>query len=813
MDPTKNRLLEACKFSMNEIVLCYEPDPMKAKMLYDAKILDAEVTKDEKGKKVFEYYIHFQGWNKSWDRWILENKILKANETNRAIQTKLHDEAIRQKKRKPKPCSKNESCDEKEDCKSVTSIASDGNSDDVKASQIPLVTLDIPKVLAVRLEDDCYNIKRKKKLVHLPRNPTVNEIFNAYYLHCEKRIKTLECRNLSLKILYEMIHGLNTYFNYFLFSTLLYNFEREQYHTFFPEELKRSTDGLSPMPPITPKLVSPNSIGFYDSSRSNSRTSSFCEDTFSTSSAPLLKEVLKPKINRKRKGEGKAKSVDGVSATSTTTKRKKSYTISNTLTLELDSKISNRETRSAKKTVIYDRDKDCVYPKEEKAIKPMEILAENIIDMDRTVTRSKKYASKPYGNNKEISIKAASKETVTNKDSTPDESNNVSIQKGIETKVSNCSVNLPSEEIKPSSINVNIVDNKNLQTLVKEEKCSDKTQLKRDENLTIKSKDLINSNDTSTKNEALLLSIIDKNEDLNLNESDEKKPTTDGRSNKDVAPHLIENETTIEKTSKCTKSVTLENTKKDMIGSAPRKTDIDLVDEDSKKKSLVDVSIHHDKELIEKSDENNYQSTKESFNEKNERINVKTISLSLSKDSYQDIKIDTDNKAMQNDSNFNIVVFLEDNQAITPNSSKDCKETDGTCSDDNHLRGSMCPPKFPGEVDEQETLPIGSTAKSLFESYKTPLKLSTDTHHSDISHDKTFMVYPQTSDGNTPADIYGLEHLLRLFVKLPLLLAASHIEERKINIILKNVSHFLEYLSKQTVLFMDPSTIYSESII
>ena len=33
-------------------------------------------------------------------------------------------------------------------------------------SQLPRITLDIPKPLATRLEDDCYNIKRKKKVSH-----------------------------------------------------------------------------------------------------------------------------------------------------------------------------------------------------------------------------------------------------------------------------------------------------------------------------------------------------------------------------------------------------------------------------------------------------------------------------------------------------------------------------------------------------------------------------------------------------------------------------------------------------------------------
>ena len=77
------QLMENQKFAINELVLCYEPDPLKAKMLYDAKVLDVDITKDDKSRKVYEYYIHFQGWNKSWDRWVLESQVLKVRVTAR----------------------------------------------------------------------------------------------------------------------------------------------------------------------------------------------------------------------------------------------------------------------------------------------------------------------------------------------------------------------------------------------------------------------------------------------------------------------------------------------------------------------------------------------------------------------------------------------------------------------------------------------------------------------------------------------------------------------------------------------------------
>lgn len=52
--------------------------------------------------------------------------------------------------------------------------------------QLPPVSLDIPKLLANKLEDDCYNIKRRKKvrLISLIQNPqsVTILIMNFFYL-------------------------------------------------------------------------------------------------------------------------------------------------------------------------------------------------------------------------------------------------------------------------------------------------------------------------------------------------------------------------------------------------------------------------------------------------------------------------------------------------------------------------------------------------------------------------------------------------------------------------------------------------------
>ncbi|KAG8212649.1 hypothetical protein J437_LFUL018872 [Ladona fulva] len=81
------------KFSEGEKVLCYEPDPTKAKVLYDSKVLEVIVNKDSRGRKNVEYLIHFQGWNSSWDRCVGEDYVLKDTEDNRRLQRTLADKA------------------------------------------------------------------------------------------------------------------------------------------------------------------------------------------------------------------------------------------------------------------------------------------------------------------------------------------------------------------------------------------------------------------------------------------------------------------------------------------------------------------------------------------------------------------------------------------------------------------------------------------------------------------------------------------------------------------------------------------------
>ncbi len=93
----------AVDFVSGERVLCYEPDPTKVRVVYDARILRVE-DDDEVGEGS-KFLVHFQGWNSSWDRFVSREFLLKDNEDSRRLQRELFGlqaEVIANKKKRKK---------------------------------------------------------------------------------------------------------------------------------------------------------------------------------------------------------------------------------------------------------------------------------------------------------------------------------------------------------------------------------------------------------------------------------------------------------------------------------------------------------------------------------------------------------------------------------------------------------------------------------------------------------------------------------------------------------------------------------------
>eukprot|EP00058_Branchiostoma_floridae_P027379 XP_002612870.1 hypothetical protein BRAFLDRAFT_129977 [Branchiostoma floridae] len=113
------------------------------------QIIEADVTRDEKNRKVPEYLIHFKGWNSSWDRWATEDHVVKDSEENRVLQKQLAKEALAK----------------------ITAESEE------EPTEIPV---DIPVVLKDRLEEDHIMICKRGKLVQLPCQPNVITILENY---------------------------------------------------------------------------------------------------------------------------------------------------------------------------------------------------------------------------------------------------------------------------------------------------------------------------------------------------------------------------------------------------------------------------------------------------------------------------------------------------------------------------------------------------------------------------------------------------------------------------------------------------------
>ena len=77
-------------FVTGERVLCFH-----GPLLYEAKCVKAEV-KD----KIVRYFIHYNGWNKNWDEWVPETRVLKCNDAGFQKQKELQKAHIGQKKAK-----------------------------------------------------------------------------------------------------------------------------------------------------------------------------------------------------------------------------------------------------------------------------------------------------------------------------------------------------------------------------------------------------------------------------------------------------------------------------------------------------------------------------------------------------------------------------------------------------------------------------------------------------------------------------------------------------------------------------------------
>lgn len=262
----KRSYLLKYNFQLGEVVLCFEPDPSKARVLYDAKILETAQVRVKSGEEIPAYRIHFQGWNRSWDRTVAENYILKSSEENRRLMKKLAETAkcyrnnrlrktkiddILDKAFKHKPLvfdfeeesSDSDSSGEDSNKKSHNGRNSSNESSD--DDDVIDVELTIPQVLREKLEEDFLMINKRNKLLRLPAEPNIVSVLEGYvknfsinvFYGLSDRWKFVGDKNFSasmksIPMCREVVDGIRICFDFTLPTILLYRFEKDQFSNY-----------------------------------------------------------------------------------------------------------------------------------------------------------------------------------------------------------------------------------------------------------------------------------------------------------------------------------------------------------------------------------------------------------------------------------------------------------------------------------------------------------------------------------------------------------------------------------------------------
>ena len=214
------------KYNEGEQILCFH-----GPLLYDAKCLKVEAK-----EKTVKYLVHYSGWSKSWDEWVLESRIMKHNEAGLAKQKELQ-KAHSVKARKHKDSDKvPKKGDRSKDSTKATTQSCENEvrkrarqSEGASASEAPKkkkakveevaeVQVKIPKELKTWLVDDWDLITRQKQLVSIPTEMNVKKVLEEFIKET-KGGEELE----------EVVTGLIEYFDCMLGTQLLYKQERPQY--------------------------------------------------------------------------------------------------------------------------------------------------------------------------------------------------------------------------------------------------------------------------------------------------------------------------------------------------------------------------------------------------------------------------------------------------------------------------------------------------------------------------------------------------------------------------------------------------------
>ncbi|GIX80682.1 mortality factor 4-like protein 1 [Caerostris extrusa] len=230
------------KFVIGEKVLCFH-----GPLLYEAKCLQSKIK-----ERYVEYFVHYNGWNKNWDEWVPEIRVLKFNETNVQKQKELAEAQKAKKKQLAKKLGTLAVAKKEVDKATSEPSTSSGKTSALRAEKRPgcaaalssdqvqkskkglkviknenlnltSVKVTMPDAVKEWLLDD-RDLIIHQEIVQLPAQITVDQIFASYV---KEKVSTKTFTKAQSVVFFS--ENMRALFNVSLGKSLLYKFERPQY--------------------------------------------------------------------------------------------------------------------------------------------------------------------------------------------------------------------------------------------------------------------------------------------------------------------------------------------------------------------------------------------------------------------------------------------------------------------------------------------------------------------------------------------------------------------------------------------------------